>query len=276
MKKNTSQFSKSNDLFEIIKEISSHLTLGDKKNNAKVRVEQIVEAILYRLKTGCQWRELPTKQFFYVEYSWNSVYQHFARWSKEKVWDKVKEEIFEKYKMHLDLSSIQLDGSQSLAKRGGESVGYQFRRKGTTSNMLFLCDNQGFPLSCSDVIPGNHHDVYDVENQLDKMLAEIRKSNIRTEGLFLNADAGFDAENLRNYCVANEIFANIDFNKRNGNISDREEILDKELYKRRFVIERMNAWIDGFKALLIRYETKTQHWRHLHIIAFCCILIRKL
>ena len=67
--------------------------------------------------------------------------------------------------------------------------------------------------------------------------------------MFLNADAGFDTENLRNYCVRNEIFANIDFNKRNGNISDREEILDKELYKRRFVIERMNAWIDGFKAL---------------------------
>lgn len=131
-------------------------------------------------------------------------------------------------------------------------------------------------MSCSEVISGNHHDVYDIENQLDKMLEEIKKSNIRTDGLFLNADAGFDAENLRNYCVKNELFANIDFNKRHGYVSDRKEILDKELYKRRFVIERMKAWIDGFKALLIRYETKSQHWRHLHVIAFCCILIRKL
>lgn len=276
MEKNTSRCSKSNDLSEIIKEICPNLTLGYKKNNAKVRVEQIMEAILYRLKTGCQWRELPTKQFFDVEYSWNSVYQHFARWCKEKVWEKIKVEIFEKYKRYLDLSSIQLDGSQSLAKRGGESVGYQFRRKGATSNMLFLCDNNGIPLSCSKVIPGNRHDVYDIENQLDKMLKEIKKSNIRTDGLFLNADAGFDAENLRKYCMVNDIFANIDFNKRNGNIWDREEILDAELYKRRFVIERMNAWIDGFKALLIRYETKEDHWRYLHIIAFCCILLKKL
>lgn len=111
---------------------------------------------------------------------------------------------------------------------------------------------------------------------MEKMLDEIKKSNIRTDGLFLNADAGFDAESLRSYFTANEIFANIDFNKRNGNISDREEILDRELYKRRFVIERMNAWIDGFKSLLVRYEKKESHWRNLHLIPFCSILIRKL
>ena len=111
---------------------------------------------------------------------------------------------------------------------------------------------------------------------MEKMLDEIKKSNIRTDGLFLNADAGFDAESLRSYFTANEIFTNIDFNKRNGNISDREEILDRELYKRRFVIERMNAWIDGFKSLLVRYEKKESHWRNLHLIPFCSILIRKL
>ena len=276
MKKNTSQDRKSNELSEIIKEICSHLSLGLKKNNAKVKVEQEEETILYRLKTRSLWIDLPVKKFFDIPYSWNSVYQHFARWCKEKVWEQAKEKIFEKYKNHLDLSSIQLDGSQSLAKGGGENVGYQLRKRGMTSNMLFFCDNQGIPLSCSEVMPGNRHDVYDIENQLDKMLEDIKKSNIRTDYLFLNADAGFDTGNLRNYCVRNELIANIDFNKRNGNISDREEILDKELYKRRFVIERMNAWIDGFKALLIRYETKEKHWRCLHLLAFCCILIRKL
>lgn len=214
MQKNTSRSSKNSDLSEVIKEISAHLSLGLKKNNVKVKVEQVVEAILYRLKTGCQWRELPVKQFFDVHYSWNSVYQHFARWSKEDIWENVKVTIFEKHKRHLDLSSIQLDGSQSLAKRGGEGIGCQFRRKGTTSNMLFFCDINGIPLSCSDVIPGNHHDVYDVENQMDKMLEDIKQSNIRTDYLFLNADAGFDTENLRDYCQRNELFANIDFNRR--------------------------------------------------------------
>jgi len=258
------------------KELCPYLSLGLKKNNAKVLLEDVVAAILYRLKTGCQWRELPVKQFFEVEYSWNSVYQHFARWSKNGSWETIKQKLLEKHKTLLEMSSIQLDGSHTLSKRGGESVGYQGRKKGNTSNMLFICDNNGLALSCSDVISGNHHDVFEIEKQLDHMLEDIRKSNIRTDYLFLNADAGFDAQELRNYCIKKDLFANIDFNKRNGNISDREEIFDKELYKRRFVIERMNAWLDGFKALLIRYETKQKHSRDLHLIAFCCIMIRKL
>lgn len=258
------------------KEICPYLSLGEKKNNAKVLLEDVVGAILYRLKTGCQWRELPLKQFFNTEYSWNSVYQHFARWSKNGSWEAIKQRLLEKYKTLLDMSSIQLDGSHTLSKRGGENVGYQGRKKAKTSNMLFICDNNGLPLSCSEVTSGNHHDVFEIEKQLDMMLKDIKKSNIRTDYLFLNADAGFDAWELRNFCIRNDLFANIDFNKRNGNISDREEIFDKELYKRRFVIERMNAWIDGFKALLIRYETKEKHWRDLHLLAFVCILIRKL
>ena len=258
------------------KEICPYLSLGEKKNNAKVLLEDVVGAILYRLKTGCQWRELPLKQFFNTEYSWTGVYRHFARWSKNGSWEAIKQRLLEKYKILLDMSSIQLDGSHTLSKRGGENVGYQGRKKAKTSNMLFICDNNGLPLSCSEVTSGNHHDVFEIEQQLHMMLKDIKKSNIRTDCLFLNADAGFDAWELRNFCIKNDLFANIDFNKRNENISDREEIFDKELYKRRFVIERMNAWIDGFKALLIRYETKEKHWRDLHLLAFVCILIRKL
>jgi len=258
------------------KEICPYLSLGEKKNNSKVLLEDVVEAILYRLKTGCQWRELPLKQFFEVDYSWNSVYQHFARWSKNGSWEMIKQKLLEKYKTLLDMSSIQLDGSHTLSKRGGENIAYQGRKKGKTSNMLFICDNHGLPLSCSEVISGNQHDVFEIEKQLDMMLEDIKKSNIRTDYLFLNADAGFDAWELRNFCVKKDLFANIDFNKRNGNVSDREEIFDEKLYKRKFVIERMNAWIDSFKALLIRYETKEKHWRDWHLLAFCCILIRKL
>ena len=98
MQKNTSRRSKNSDLSEAIKEISKHLSLGLNKNNAKVKVEQVVEAILYRLKTGCQWRQLPVKQFFELDYSWNSVYQHFARWSRENIWDNVKEIILKNIK----------------------------------------------------------------------------------------------------------------------------------------------------------------------------------
>jgi transposase len=71
------------------KEICPHLKFGNSMGNTKVKKYQVVEAILYRLKTGCQWRELPMKQFFRTSYEWNSVYYHFQKWSKDGSWDQL-------------------------------------------------------------------------------------------------------------------------------------------------------------------------------------------
>lgn len=42
----------------------------------------IVDAILYVVKSGCQWRMLP-KDFP----SWKTVYGHFSRWNKQGLWE---------------------------------------------------------------------------------------------------------------------------------------------------------------------------------------------
>jgi len=82
----------------------------------------VVQAILYRLKTGCQWRKLPTKQFFRVNYKWQSVYYHYQKWSKDGSWENLWTVVLNKYKHLLDMSSIQLGGTHTPTKRGGESV----------------------------------------------------------------------------------------------------------------------------------------------------------
>jgi len=53
-------------------------------------------------------------------------------------------------------------------------------------------------------------------------------------------------------------------------------IFDEELYKGRYVIERTNAWIDGFKAILIRFEFLVQNWMSLHFMTFSVIFLRKI
>ena len=80
----------------------------------------------------------------------------------------------------------------------------------------------------------------------------------------MNAGSGFDSAALQMKCDENGNETNIDINERNQKQPGYFRHFDKELYKRRFVIERMNAWIDSFKALLIRYETKVTYWMHLH------------
>jgi len=233
-------------------------------------------AILYRLKTGCQWRQLPMKQFFKEKYSWQSVYYHFQKWSKDGSWEKVWIHILKKYKHLLDLSSIQLVGTHTPAKRGGESVAYQGRKKSKTTNNLIITDSQGIPLVCSDPIAGNHNDAYQLEDTFSKMLRSIQIADIPIKGLFLNADSGFDTSGFRSYCFRNEIFENIDKNKRNGDLHESYTVFDELLHKTRFVIERTNAWLDAFKAILVRFETNNLHWKALLLLAFSVILLRKL
>lgn len=59
----------------------------------------------------------------------------------------------------------------------------------------------------------------------------------------MNADAGFDAENLRRICEQKGIIVNIAQNKRNSGV-DNELYFDKELYKEGYSIERTHAWMD--------------------------------
>ncbi len=39
----------------------------------------IIEAILFRLRTSCQWRELSIEKLFRKEYNWQSAYHHFRK-----------------------------------------------------------------------------------------------------------------------------------------------------------------------------------------------------
>lgn len=261
---------------EIENSLVPHLSQGNRGPKPAVGVWRIVRAILYRLKTGCQWRELPMKSLFNKSIRWQTVYYHFKKWGRDGSWRKVWVVLLDFNRQYLDMSSISLDGSHTVARQGGEKVGYQPRKRAKTTNLLFLTDCQGIPLACSSPMAGNHHDCYQILNSMNQMDNILKEAHIDLEGIFMNADAGFDLKQLRQWAEQKGIQANFDFNKRNTQNGDREEFFDPLLYQERFVIERTNAWIDGFKALLIRYEKLARTWLDLHYISFSVILLRKI
>ena len=260
----------------ITKNLLPNLSQTHLGRKTKVPLWRIVKAIIYRLKTGTQWRELPVGYFCSrILIRWQSIYYHFNKWSKDGSWKNLWTALLRSNKSSLDMSSVQLDGSHTPAKRGGEEVDYQHRKKCETTNMLFLTDRQGIPLAASDPTAGNHHDLFEIKKALSKILADLELAGISSNGLFLNADAGFDCTTFRELCDSYYIFANVDMNKRNSKDADYEYLLDEELYKERFAVERTNAWIDAFKALLTRYETRSRNWSSLHYLAFSLIILRK-
>ncbi|MCG8330160.1 MAG: transposase [Chitinophagales bacterium] len=143
--------------------------------------------------------------------------------------------------------------------------------------MLFLTGQQGIPLACSQPVAGNHNDLFEIEKTVSKIISTLMDACIAVKGLSFNADAGFDSKNLRTLFEQVDIFPNINFNKRNTkNLDQHDYLFDFQLYKERFVVERTNTWIDGFKNLILRYETNDKNWLGLHYLAFAIILLRKM
>ncbi|GIV30194.1 MAG: DDE transposase [Bacteroidia bacterium] len=260
--------------------IIPHLQVGSfgKSLEPEFMVE-IVSAILYRLKTGVQWRFLPVKSFFSSKsLTWQGVYYHFREWIKDGSWTQVWINLLLEHRRDLDLSCVQLDGSHTPCKRGGAAVGYQGRKASKTSNTLYLCDNQGQMLCCASPQEGQHNDLFELQTLFDEICNFLTKAGIDVKGLFLNADAGFDSKEFRKACEQKEVIANIPHNPRNKKeIESRAyQYFDEELYKQRYVIERANAWQDQFKALIIRYETRVDTWVNLLILSFMVIFIRRI
>lgn len=258
--------------------ILPHLSTGTRGPDPQVDLLEVVECILYKLKSGCQWRLLPLQQFFRGHaLTWSGVYYHFKEWRRDGSWKKLWLTLLRLHKSRLDLSSMQLDGSHTRTHNGGAAIGYQGRKAARTTNLLLLADNRGQPLACATPQAGNHHDVFDVEARFDELCELVQAAQIRLEGLFMNADSGFDARALRAACFRRGIEANIAPNPRSAPGQDRANYyFDDELYRQRTAVERTNAWLDGFKTLLVRYETNVQNWLAFHFLAFTVLLLRKI
>ncbi len=260
------------DIIEL--EIIPYLPLGKRGFKTTVPLCEIVNSILYKLKTGVQWHLLPVESLFSEKVlSHKTVFGHYRNWCKQDLWKCCWIQILSKHKSHLDLSSGDLDGSHTTAIKGGQEVGYQGRKKRKTTNSLYLTDRQGLPLSMSEPVSGNHNDLYDIEVQFEEVIATLEQAEIAVDGLFINADAGFDSKELRKKCEAKGIIANIAKNKRNGDSDDH--YFDEKLYQQRYAIERTNAWMDGFRSVLNRFDITVSSWKGFNFLAFIVIGLKK-
>ncbi|MEM6846076.1 MAG: transposase [Bacteroidota bacterium] len=254
----------------IIQYILPHLS-SPKRGGSRVPTWEIVNAIFYKFKSGVQWHLLPVKSLIYkdsIKYGamrGAAPYHHFRKWVKDGSWQRVQQQIISQCKHLLNLSVALFDGTHSLAKRGGEqpgrrAVAYQGRKKGKTSNTLWLTDANGLVVGFTLPVAGNHHDVTDIERRMDYLVEQLARSGIRVDGLFINADAGFDSEAFRHACYRLGIELNVPRNYRVASQIDDDTYFDELMYEQRYAVERTNAWQDSYRTLLIRQDTSLGSW----------------
>jgi len=243
--------------------IIPHLSLP-KRGGTKLKLWEIVNAILYKLKTGVQWYLLPIKSLIYRQsIKWGAIYHHYRKWVKDGSWQKVLDTLIQDHKHLLDMSICHFDGTHTPCKKGGEKVSYQGRKKAKTTNTLTLTDSTGLLVAFSSPISGKHHDTYQVEQVLDEMEKQLADKQISMRGLFMNVDAGFDNKAFIQACILKGIILNYPLNKRKTkDFEDNRNWFDPIMYQQRFVVERTNAWMDNEKNLLVRQDTSVLSWNN--------------
>lgn len=261
-------------------QILPHLTTAKRGFVCKIPLYKVFNYILYWLHTGCQWAQLPIDPDpadpEKKEISYHAVYYHYRKWSRDGSLKKLWQGSIQTVEPALNLSEINLDGTHTLAKKGGQSVAYQGRKKAKTSNILPFLDGQGYIIGSTGIIAGNHNDAFNLKTHLQTAFKTIKKLGLDIAGAFFNADSAFDTKAARKTCFNHGLVPNMPENKRNRKSAKRgrKRLFNAEVYKRRFTAERSFAWVDKFKRLLIRFERKDVYWLGGHHIAFAMINLR--
>lgn len=264
------------------KYVLPHLSTAKRGYVCKIPLYKVFNYILYRLHTGCQWHRLPIDPDptnpEKKEISWYAVYYHYRKWSRDLSLKKLWINSIEQIKSDLNLSEINFDGTHTLAKKGGESVAYQGRKKAKTSNILPFIDGHGYIIGSTGIMTGHHNDAFELKTNLQNGFKTMKKLGLEIAGAFFNADSAFDTKDARKTCFNHALIPNIPENKRNRKKPKRgrKRLFNPEVYKRRFTAERSFAWVDKFKQLLIRFERKDVYWLGAHFIAFTMINLRHL
>lgn len=174
------------------------------------------------------------------------------------------------------MTRLNLDGSHVIAKKGGESVAYQGRKQAKTSNILPITDAHGYVLASTGLVAGNHHDAFDLKPHLQQAFRGLKQQGFYLKGSYFNADSAFDTLPARKVCFNYGLIPNIAENKRNRKQvkRGRKRLFDPTIYKHRFVSERSFAWMDKFRALLVRFDRLDTVFLAAHHLAFAMINLR--
>jgi len=199
--------------------ILPHLTMPKRGPRCKLGYHRVFNLILWILYTGMQWKCLPVPQDTNgnpaIHYT--TVYKVFARWSD----DGSLEDAFIASVKHLadhhqlDLSVLHGDGTNTVAKKGGDGIGSSGHKHQKGEKVLAIIDHNGSVLAPLPVAPVNEADTVLLPEGLKGLKRVAKLTGLVLKGAYLNLDGGFDAKANRKAIFNAGMVPNIKENPRN-------------------------------------------------------------
>ena len=222
---------------------------------------QVVEAIIYVVVTGCQWRQLPER---YPH--WNTVHRYHLRWCRDGTWEGACDRMVglerERVGRDIEPSAAVIDARsvKSASTVCGLTRGYDAGKRIVGRKLFGVVDTMGLLLAVV-VVAAN------VSDNAGGALAMQRAATKKQRLSKLWADAGFKTTFIdtvqRNYGITTETVK----------VKDAHTFV---VQPRRWVVERTFAWLVNNRRLRIDYERNPEVTEGFVYAAHTHMLLRRI
>jgi putative transposase len=225
-----------------------------------VDLREIVNAILYLLRSGCAWRYLP-----HDFPKWTTVYYYFRRWRDLDWFAKLNGELRTQVRLadgrQKDASAAIIDSQSVKTTEQGGAKGYDAGKKVNGRKRHILVDTLGLLLSVK-VLAGNIQDRDGAKLLFDELKERMPRLYL------IWADGGYRGKLIT--WVATTCLWLLQVVKRN------DDVKGFVVLPRRWVVERTFAWLGRNRRLSKDYERACESSEALVYLAMIHLMLKRL
>jgi len=240
---------------------------------------------MWILYTGAQWKSLQDvikeDKSGKAEIHYSTVFRHFQYWCSDGSFCRLFEDSV--VQLHrrgkIDWSVLYGDGTTTIAKKGGDNLGFSGHKHFKGEKIVAFCDNNRNIVAPFVTAAGNRNEspLFPQSFEHVQRIAKLVGADIA--GSTISLDGAYDSKKNRKKIFNAKMIPNIPYNKRNRK---KEKPGPKRIYDPGIQANRFNtigiafAWEDKFRRLQIRYERKSQNHFGFKLIAYAMLNFRNL
>ena len=214
----------------------------DIERNRKYELREIINAILYLVKTGCQWRMLPGDFP-----NWSIVYYYFSVWKQDGTLEQIHESLIEKIRKQHNKNeepSVGIIDAQSVKSTlvSSQDKGFDAGKKVKGIKRHIIVDTLGLILAVV-IQSASVQDRDGAISVIDKLTENWKKI------IKIFADSGYRGELIAT--VKRRFNIELEIIKRN-------ELHAFKVLPKRWIVERTFSWIDTNRRNSKNYERLNQ------------------